>query len=170
MVKLSAISIPKETFLTVGLVGAAAIAPFFGQQMVTGTIVNAALFSAAILAGFPAAAAVAVIPSLIALAVGTLPAAMLAMVPYIMASNIALVGIFALLRKTDYWPAAIAAILAKFGILVLSATVILSAITRGSVILALGSMMGWPQLITAVFGAIISYVILRKKINGKNIN
>jgi len=92
----------RELILTVALVGAVAMAPLFGQQLVTGTIVNATLFAAVMMVGFRAAAAVAVIPSLIALAAGTLPAAMAAMIPYIMASNIALAGIFAFLRRFGY--------------------------------------------------------------------
>jgi predicted lysophospholipase L1 biosynthesis ABC-type transport system permease subunit len=169
MVKLSALSIPKEAVLTAGLVGAATIAPLFGQQLVTGTIVNAALFLAVLSAGFRAAAVVAIIPSLIALAAGTLPAAMAAMVPYIMASNIALAGIFSRLRKTNYWLAAAVAVSAKFGILVLSAAAVLTAITHGSVALALASMMGWPQLITAILGGILAYGInlKLKNQNGK---
>jgi len=49
--------------------------------------------------------------------------------------------------------------LVKFAILVLSATAVLTAITHGSVQLALASMMGWPQLITAALGAILAYGI-----------
>lgn len=153
------ISIRKDLVITAAFTGAAAVAPLFGQQLVTGTIVNAALFLAVMLAGFRAAAAVAVVPSLIALAAGTLPAALAAMVPYIMASNIALAGIFALLRRFGYWAAAGVAVLAKFGILALSATIILSAITKGSIGAALASMMGWPQLITAIMGGVVAYGI-----------
>lgn len=151
------ISIRKDLVITAALTGAAAMAPLFGQQLVAGTIVNAALFLAVLLSGFRAAAAVAVVPSLIALAAGTLPAAMAAMVPYIMTSNIALAGIFTLGRRFGYWLAAPIAVLAKFAILTVSATVILSAITHGNIGLALASMMGWPQLITAILGSVVAY-------------
>ena len=157
----------RDMVLIVALTGAAAIAPLFGQQLVTGTIVNAALFLAVLLSGFRAAAAVAVVPSMIALAAGTLPAALAAMVPYIMVSNIALAGIFAFLRRFGYWVAASVAVLAKFGILVLSAAVVLTAITHGSVQLALASMMGWPQLITAILGGVVAYGI-NLKLKDKN--
>ena len=163
MNKITAINLRKDLVLTVGLVGVAAVAPLFGQQLVTGTIVNAALFLAVLLSGFRAAAVVAVVPSLIALAAGTLPAAMAAMVPCIMASNIALAGIFAFLRKTNYWLAAGAAVLTKFGILVAGAAVILSAITHGNIGLALASMMGWPQLVTAIAGGVLAFVLAGKK-------
>jgi hypothetical protein len=157
----------RDMVLIVALTGAAAIAPLFGQQLVTGTIVNAALFLAVLLSGFRAAAAVAVVPSMIALAAGTLPAALAAMVPYIMVSNIALAGIFAFSRRFGYWAAASVAVLAKFGILVLSAAVVLTAITHGSVQLALASMMGWPQLITAILGGVVAYGI-NLKLKDKN--
>ncbi len=159
----------RELILTVALVGAVAMAPLFGQQLVTGTIVNATLFAAVMMVGFRAAAAVAVIPSLIALAAGTLPAAMAAMIPYIMASNIALAGIFAFLRRFGYWTAASIAVLAKFAILTASAAVVLSAITHGNIGVALASMMGWPQLITAILGGVVAYGInlKLKNQNGK---
>ena len=87
--------------LTLAFTGVATLAPLVHSQLVTGTLVNAALFAAVMLMGFRAAAAVALVPSLIALAVGTLPVAMAAMIPYIMASNVALAGVFALLKRTN---------------------------------------------------------------------
>jgi len=161
------VSIRRDLVITAALTGVAAIAPLFGQQLVTGTIVNATLFLAVLFSGFRAAAAVAVVPSMIALAAGTLPAAMAAMVPYIMASNIALAGIFALSRRFGYWAAVSVAVLAKFAILVLSAAAVLTAITHGSVQLALASMMGWPQLITAILGGVVAYGI-NLKLKDKN--
>jgi len=83
MSKLSIITIRKDLAVIAALTMTAVVAPLFGQQLVTGTIVNATLFLAVMLAGLRGAAAVAVVPSLIALAVGTLPAVMAVMVPYI---------------------------------------------------------------------------------------
>ena len=163
MSKLSIIAIRKDLVITAALTGAAAMAPLFGQQLVTGTIVNAALFLAVLLSGFRAAAAVAVVPSLIAVVAGTLPAAMAVMVPHIMASNIALAGIFAFSRRFGYWAAASVAVLAKFAILTASATVVLSAITHGNIGVALASMMGWPQLITGLLGAGLVYALFKRE-------
>jgi len=81
-----------------------------------------------------------------------------------MMSNILLVGIFALLRKANYWLAASVAAAAKFVLLVGSASVILSALTHGKLSLALASMMGWPQLITASLGAVAVYVAFETKL------
>lgn len=162
MFQLSIIAIRKDLAITAGLVGVVTIAPLFGQQLVTGTIVNAALFLAVALIGFRAAAAVAIVPSLVALASGTLPVIMASMVPYIMVSNIALAGIFSLLYKSNYWRAAVIAVLGKFAILTLSASVVLTMINQGGIQLALASMMGWPQLITATFGAILANIVILK--------
>ncbi len=153
----------REVVLTMVFVGVAVLAPLAHSQLVTGTLVNAALFAAVMLLGFRAAAAVALIPSLVALIAGTLPAAMAAMIPYIMASNVALAGIFAWLRRINYWVAAGAASLAKFALLVASASVILTALTHGKIALALTSMMGWPQLITALSGAVLAWILFERR-------
>ena len=153
--------------LTLVFVGAAALAPLAHSQLVTGTIVNAALFGAVMLVGFRAAVSVAVIPSLIALAVGTLLMVMVPMIPFIMASNIVLAGTFALLKKANYWVAASAASVVKFGMLVLSANIILAAMTHGKATAVLASMMGWPQLITALLGAGLAYLVFERRFASK---
>ncbi|MFA6375778.1 MAG: iron hydrogenase [Candidatus Paceibacterota bacterium] len=161
---IKALALSRETVLVAVFVGMAMIAPLIHSQLVTGTIVNAALFGAVVLVGFRAACAVAVIPSLIALAVGILPVLMLPMVPFIVAGNIALAGTFALLRKTNFVIAMGVAAIAKFGFLVLSANVILMAITHGKMSVALASMMGWPQLITALLGAALAYMLFERNL------
>jgi len=87
------------------------------------------------------------------------------MIPFIMASNIVLAGVFALLKKTNYWAAAIAASIVKFGALVLIANIVLAAATHGKAPVALASMMGWPQLITALLGAGLAYVAFERKLS-----
>jgi len=90
----TALILNRSLILTCLLTGVAILAPFCISQLITGTLVNATLFSAVLLVNFPAAVLVALIPSLIAVSVGTLPAAMAPMVPYIMISNIILAGVF----------------------------------------------------------------------------
>jgi hypothetical protein len=87
------------------------------------------------------------------------------MVPFIMASNIALAGIFLLLEKTNYWVAALAASFAKFIFLVVSANIVLNLLSYDKMTPVLASMMGWPQLITALLGAIAAYGIKSKMKN-----
>ncbi len=165
--RIKTLVLNRELTLTLALVGAACLAPLLHSQLVTGTIVNAALFVAVLLVGFRAAASVAVIPSLVALVAGTLPWAMVAMIPFIMASNIVLAGAFALLRKTNYWMGAVLASAAKFGLLVLSANIILSSMTHGQMTAALSSMMGWPQLITAILGGVMAWMLFERKSSNK---
>ena len=160
-----AIAVSKEIAITGALIGIATLAPLLHSQLVTGSIINATLIGATLALGARAAVSIALIPSLIALVSGTLPAAMAPMIPYIMMSNIALVAIFMLLRKTNYWFAAFAASVTKFGLLVISANIILGAITHGQISLALASAMGWPQLVTALIGSAIAYVVCERKFN-----
>lgn len=162
MNKIKTFVLSREIVLSAALIGIVTVAPLLHSQLVTGTIVNAALFAAVLLAGFRVAATVAVVPSLIALAVGTLPVMLAPMIPYIMASNIALAGIFTLLKKIGYWPAAIAASLSKFVILAISALAVLSPMVHGQISLVLASMMGWSQLVTALIGAEIAYILVAK--------
>ena len=102
MEQLKIQTLSKEALLTAILVGAAALAPLLHSQLVTGTIVNATLFVAAMTLGFGAAAAIAAFPSLIALGVGNLPLMMAPLIPLIIVSNIVLIGVFMILKKYSY--------------------------------------------------------------------
>jgi ABC-type Co2+ transport system permease subunit len=164
MSKIKELVLSREMVLTSVLAGVAVLAPMLHSQLITGTIVNAVLFGAVMMVGFRAACAVAVVPSLVALAAGTLPLLMAPMLPFIITGNIALTGVFALLKKANYWVAAIIASGVKFGVLVLSANIILVAITCGKMTAALASMMGWPQLVTALLGAIVAYTVFERKL------
>jgi hypothetical protein len=73
-------------------------------------------------------------------------------------------GSVRVIEKTNYWIAAAVAGGAKFGFLVLSANVILAAMTHGKMTAALASMMGWPQLITALLGAGLAFAVFERKL------
>lgn len=158
---INTLIISKDAALTVILTVVAVLAPLLHSQLATGTIVNAVLFIAAAAIGFYWSAAVAVIPSLIALSAGTLPALYAPMVPFIMLSNIVLCGVFVLLKKYGYWPAALSACVIKFSFLVITAQILLSNNFLKLTVPALASMMGWPQLVTALLGSVVSYAIIR---------
>jgi hypothetical protein len=157
-----ALVINRDLVLTAALVGVAVLAPLLHSQLVTGTIVNAALFGAVMLVGFRAALAVAFIPSLIALSVGTLPALMAVMVPFIMLSNLALVSVFMLLKKYGYWLSALTAAGIKFVILALCASAVMGYAVSGGMQIVLSTMMGYPQLITALFGACLAKAVIKR--------
>ena len=79
--------------------GITLMAPFFQQQAITGIIVNAMLFVATALLGVRMAIVLAFLPSVIALSLGTLPAPLAPMIPYIMVSNVLLVFVFDFFQK-----------------------------------------------------------------------
>ena len=153
-------TLSREALLAAVLVGAATLAPLLHSQLVTGTIVNATLFVSAMTLGFGTAASIAVFPSLIALAVGTLPVALAPLVPFIIVSNVALIAVFMLLKKYDYARAAMLAGLAKFLFLVSVSATVIRFFEPGAAVPALSAMMGWPQLITALLGAVVAYIFV----------
>ena len=158
-------TLSREALLTAALVGAATLAPLLHSQLVTGTIVNATLFVAAMSLGFGLASLIAAIPSLIALGVGTLPLALAPLVPFIIVSNIVLMATFVLLKKFSYLRAALFACLAKFFFLASAASVVMNYFAPKAMSPVLSSMMGWPQLITAFTGAIVAYIFVTQKTN-----
>lgn len=159
---IKTLALSRESVLTLAFVGVATFAPLLHSQLVTGTIVNAALFAAVAMVGLRAAITVAAVPSLIALAVGTLPAPLALMVPYIICSNLLLVLVFSKLHGANYWIGAVLASAGKFAFLfsvvgALAATPLLSGISP-----AIAAMMGVPQLVTAFGGSVLAYAVLRR--------
>jgi len=59
---------------------------------------------------------IGLIPSVIALGVGLLPAVLVPMVPFIMISNTLLVVCFAYLRKKNYWLGVVVSSFLKFSL------------------------------------------------------
>jgi membrane associated rhomboid family serine protease len=145
------------------LIGIATIVPLFHQQMITGPIVNATLFAATILLGTTGGIFVGLIPSLIALSVGTLPAALAPMIPYIMLSNAILVLTFSFLKERNYWLAIGVSSFLKFIFLFSSSSLVINLLLRKELAQSVASMMSWPQLVTALLGGGLAWIILRRK-------
>jgi len=137
------------------------IAPIAKQQMITGPIVNAALFASVILLGFRGAFLIAFLPSLFAIQFGLLPIVMTPLIPFIIASNFILVFIFSYLRKTNYWLGIVSASFIKFIFLFTSSSVIVSLFIKGPAAKNIAQMMSWPQLITALSGGLVVYLFLK---------
>jgi len=133
-------------------------------QLLTGTIVNAALILAAILLRGNRPYYLVFLPSLATVASGLLfgPLSffLFFMMPFIFIGNAILIFSFRALyvsRKTSYFITLIAGAIAKSALLFLSASILLSL----SVIPALiANAMGLLQLITALLGGIIAYAAL----------
>lgn len=129
---------------------------FIQSQWITGPLVNAILFSATMLIGPAGAALLCVLPSVAALSAGLLPAPLMPMLPFIVASNWILVAFFHYLRrKSHLMGVAIAAIL-KFVFLYTACNMLLIKALGYRFPDTAAAMMSWPQLATALAGGVIA--------------
>jgi len=148
---------------------AVSFAPLINNQIITGTIVNASLLIAVILLGMRGAVLLCLLPSIFSLFLGLLPIVMAPMVPFIILGNIILVYIFNLLRTKNFFLGLIPAALIKFSFLFFISNFIISIFIKQAVADKIAVMMSYPQLITALLGGIIAYV-LTSRYNNKNNN
>lgn len=166
MIQAKILTIKKEMVYSLAqfgiLLSVVILAPLFFQQAITGVIVNAALFVSVIILGARNAILIAIVPSLIALSVGLLPIALAPMIPFIMAGNIILILCFGLLREKNYWLGVVMASSLKFLFLFSVSYVVMNLfIQQGVVAKATATMMGLPQLLTALAGGVIAYLFLK---------
>src|SRR4030042_5782846 len=92
----------------VSLVLVVAIVPrFIHNQFITGPLVNAALIIGVVTLGTGPAVTIGLVPSVIALSSGLLPAPLAPMVPFIMISNAILIVVFNYTRKIHFGAGAI---------------------------------------------------------------
>ncbi len=138
----------------------AIIFPFFHNQLITGPIVNALLFISVILFGFQRAVFIALIPSVIAMSVGLLPAVLAPMVPFIMMGNILLIWVFNLLKKR-YWIGVAVGSFLKFLFLYASSYAVINLVIKKELAFKIVEIMSWPQLLTALAGGAIAYFVLK---------
>lgn len=145
----------------IALIGVATAIPFLHQQMITGPVVNATLFISTVIIGTEMGVLVGLIPSVIALSVGTLPAALAPMAPYIMISNTILIFTFNYFRKKNFWLAVASASFLKFIFLFATSAVVIDLILKKELATSVSAMMSYPQLLTALAGGILAYLFLR---------
>jgi hypothetical protein len=136
------------------------LAPLVKQQSITGPIVNAVLFASVVLLGIRKSWIVAVIPSLIALIVGLLPAVMAPMIPFIILGNLFLMIAFDFLKR-NYFLAVMVSSLLKFIFLYATSSMVIRLFMEGPVASKIAAAMSWPQLFTALAGGLIAYVFLK---------
>lgn len=153
-------------FLSLAIV--ATFLPFFIHlQWVTGPIINAVLILALILVGIRGALMIALIPSVIALSSGLLPAVLAPMVPFIMLGNAILVvsvdWFYRNIKNTQsgYWIGVGAGAVLKFLFLFLSVDLISRLLLKQELAVKVAQMMSWPQLATALAGGVLAWVFLR---------
>jgi hypothetical protein len=153
-------------FLT--LAGVAILLPFFIHlQWISGPIVNAILIIALFLVGIRSALVLCLVPSLMALSGGLLPAILAPVVPFIMISNVILVLTIDWFynnyknEKIAYWLGVFFGAGLKFLFLILSVNIISGLLLKNELAVKVAQMMSWPQFATAITGGMIAWAILR---------
>ena len=151
-----------------GLAVTAAVLPFFIHlQWISGPIINAILILILFLVGIRSALVVCLIPSLMALAGGLLPAILSPVVPFIMISNVIFVlsiDWFYNQSKNEikgYWLGVLAGAGLKFLFLLLSVNFIGHLLIKQELTIKVAQMMSWPQFATAIAGGLIAWAILK---------
>ncbi len=125
-----------------------------GNQWIVGPVVNAGLFWLAIRAGVGNAFLVAFLPSLIALSRGMLPPQTIALIPFIILGNLALILVANAFREKIKRGIFFASF-AKAMLIVLPALLILPKAS-------LALVFAWPQLLTAFLGGAIFWLVAKK--------
>ena len=150
------------------LASVATILPFFIHlQWVTGPIINAILVLTLFLVGIRSALVVCLIPSLMALSGGLLPAILAPVVPFIMIGNVLFVlGIdwFYQSSKNEnkgYWLGVLVGAGLKFIFLLASVKFIGRLLLKQELAVKVAQIMSWPQFATAVAGGLIAWAILK---------
>jgi riboflavin transporter len=159
----AAITIKKEALLTlVVLIGLAVAAPiFFKQQLITGTIVNAALIIGVSMLGARDGLLIGLIPSSVALATGLLSPALAPMIPFIIVGNAILVLAFSYLKNINFWLGVIVGGVLKFAFLYGMSSIIVGLLINKQLAPTVAQMMSWPQLVTATAGGIVAFGTLK---------
>ncbi len=151
--------IPLITFTA--LIGVATVVPLFHYQPVTGPIVNATLFIAAATLGSQSAILIGLVPSMIALSAGLLPAILAPMIPFIMLSNAILIMTFSALKKKNYWLNIAIGSTLKFLFLFATSSIVINLLLKKEIAQQVALIMSWPQLLTALAGGVIAYPIIK---------
>lgn len=139
----------------------AVILPLYHNQMITGPLINALLFIAAVVTSRGNAVFLGLVPSTIALSVGLLPPVLAPMIPFIMLSNALMVLTFGFLKEKNYILSIIIASFVKFIFLSSTSSLVCTLLLKKEIAQAVSFMMGLPQLITALAGGIIALGLLK---------
>lgn len=158
----------RSLLIFLGIASTATILPFFIHlQWFTGPIVNALLILTLFLVGIRSALVLCMVPSLMALAGGLLPAVLAPVVPFIMLSNMIFVlsieFMYNFSKKINkgYWLGVLVGSLLKFFFLFLSVSFIAKLLLKQALVQKVAQMMSWPQFATALTGGLIAWVVLR---------
>lgn len=151
--------ITKDIGLLLGLFFFSFFSPFIGVQAVAGPLVNATLFLAVFFLGVKNALWFAFFPSLVALFSGIISPLMVPLIPFIISSNIILIFIFNYF-KDNFYLGVVLASFCKFLFLSISAYIISNLFLSSKVSVKISTIFGWQQLLTALLGGFIAYLII----------
>jgi riboflavin transporter len=152
----------------VGLAGLTMLVPFFIHwQWLTGPFVNAMLIIILFILGIRSALVMCLVPSLMALASGLLPAVLAPAIPFIMISNVLYILIIDWIYNNfkdntyGYWWGVFAGSTVKFLFLLVCVNIVGKLLIKNELILKVTQMFSWPQFATAVVGGMIAWVVLK---------
>ena len=104
---------------------------------------------------------VGLLPSLVALASGLLPASLAPMVPFIMVGNAILILTFNFFKKRNFWLSVGIASFLKFLFLFSTSSIVINLLLEKEVAQRAALMMSWPQLVTALVGGALACLVLK---------
>lgn len=159
--KISEETIKKTAVFSILLVIAIGMPAIIRYQPITGSIVNATLFLATVIFAPKIAILIGILPSVVALSSGLLPASLAPMIPFIMIGNTILILTFYYLKKKNFWLGIGTASLLKFLFLFSTSSLVINLLLKKEVAKQVALMMSWPQLLTALAGGIIAYFLLK---------
>lgn len=153
-------------FLSLAVI--ATFLPFFVHiQWVAGPVVNAVLILSVFLVGIRGALFLALIPSVIALSGGLLPAPLAPMIPFIMLGNAVLVICVdwftggEVKKVKGYWAGVGTGALLKFALLFYASDIVVGLLLKQELATQVARMMSWPQFLTAMAGGVLAWGFLR---------
>ncbi len=165
MTQIKTLTIKREVAIDLAkfvlLLSIAVAAPLVRQQAIAGTIVNAVLFVSVVSLGIRGAVLIALVPSIFSFSVGLLPIVLAPMIPFIMIGNIILILVFDFLRQKNYWLGMATGGFLKFIILTSVSQVVISLLLKKEIANQAAMMMSWPQLLTALSGGVVAYLVLK---------
>jgi len=148
--------------------------PFYIHlQWLTGSLVNAILIIALFLVGVRSALVLCMIPSMMALSGGLLPAVLAPAIPFIMFSNAVLILTIDYFYNNikskfiGFWTGAVVGSFLKFSFLYFSINIVSGLIIKQEVASRIVQIFSVAQLLTALVGSVFAFLFLKlvKKIS-----
>jgi hypothetical protein len=152
----------------VGLAAIVTFLPFLIHiQWITGPIINALLILILFIVGIRSALLMCLIPSIMALAGGLLPAVLAPVVPFIMIGNVIFIlaiDYFYRAAKSQlngYWIGVVVGAALKYLFIWFNANLMIGLILQKQLAAAVIQIVSWPQFATALAGGVIAWAIMK---------